>query len=156
MIERHEFVTQLGHGRVLPLSVRERELLDENHGAPNFSPILSSDAMRQTGELPSDIIDRAEGVIYMVLNILDGSRYIGATAISVEKRWYNHVKKAKRVVTSPLHYDLNRRGQQAFEVYQIASCLYIEELAALEAECIEQYKPEYNRAVPEDIWEYLR
>lgn len=155
--------SSLGDGVVLPLPLWDWQAIIllqwEENGCPSFkpafSPILSSDAMRLLGSLPNDVMDRAEGLVYMVVNKLDGSKYIGATATSLEQRWRSHVSKSKREIRSPLHYDLRKRGQNAFEVFQIASCLHIEYLAALEAACIEQFKPEYNRTVPEHVWEYL-
>lgn len=103
-------------------------------------------------ELPSQI-DWSQGIVYCITNSETGERYIGATSQPELERFENHVKAAMSGVSSPLYRAMRACGKQksiwrTFRREHVASCLNLDDLAALEHAVIIQERPEYNRAVP--------
>lgn len=93
--------------------------------------------------------NRAQGIIYQLRNKHTDEIYVGATSRSLRTRWKQH-RKAKNRHNSPLYQSLRLFGSEVFEVECIASCLDVNELAALEAEIIGQRQPTLNTMFHED------
>lgn len=78
-------------------------------------------------------------MIYLVTNTINGKRYIGKTAVSIKKRWYQHCKNAEYGKDTHLYKAIRKYGKEAFTVEFLADGLDDEEI-----KMIETHQPEYN------------
>lgn len=85
---------------------------------------------------------KPEAVIYLITNLVNGKRYVGATRFAIEKRWAEHRYKATLKAKSYLHRAIAKYGADNFKVEQIASC--IGDWSECEKQVIQSLKPEYN------------
>lgn len=78
-------------------------------------------------------------MIYLVTNLINGKRYIGKTAQTLEKRWYQHCKNAEYGHDTYLYRSMRKYGISNFMVEKLCEGLDDEEI-----KMIDIHGPEYN------------
>lgn len=89
--------------------------------------------------------DQSKMYVYKITNNITKKQYIGQTTLTIEKRWKEHVKKArvgKR--KTPLYNSMNKHGIKAFTIECVEVVYNQEELNLSEIKYIEKY----NTLVP--------
>lgn len=81
-----------------------------------------------------------KGIIYMVTNLLDGRKYIGATSDSLSRRKSDHMIKGGKGLGSRFQEALKTYGKEAFEWEQIDTATSLNELAEKESQYVLQYE----------------
>ena len=81
-----------------------------------------------------------KGIIYMVTNLLDGRKYIGATSDSLSRRKSDHTNKGGKGLGSRFQEALKTYGKEAFEWEQIDTANSLNELAEKESQYVLQYE----------------
>lgn len=78
--------------------------------------------------------------IYKIINDINGKIYIGKTAFTIERRWKEHCKDAKRSSKEhrPLYSAMNKYGIENFHIEIVEECT-LEELDEKERFWIESY-----------------
>lgn len=61
------------------------------------------------------------GYVYCVTEKSSGKKYVGATSVSVERRWKQHIDTARRDRGSFLHAEIRLRGEHSFLVETIGT-----------------------------------
>lgn len=56
------------------------------------------------------------GYVYLITNRVTGKKYVGCTTGTIENRWQQHVKDAKRGLPYMLHRSLRKHGEGSFKV----------------------------------------
>lgn len=93
--------------------------------------------------------------IYLITNIANGKRYVGASK-NIRRRYWDHKRPHAK---SPLALDIQKLGSDMFTKEVLEQCS-VEELRIKEKEWIERLSPEYNiyngsigvgNCVPEDV-----
>ena len=90
---------------------------------------------------------RDKGIIYSILNKVNGHRYIGQTQQDLNKRWTQHLQESKTFNDRPLYRAINKYGVGMFTVRIIEEDIPIDKLSERECYWIEQfdtYKNGYN------------
>jgi len=87
---------------------------------------------------------RNRGIIYSVLNKVNGHRYIGQTQQDLSKRWGQHIQESKTFSDRPLYRAINKYGVGMFIVRIIEEDIPIEKLSERECYWIEQFDT-YNK-----------
>ena len=87
--------------------------------------------------------------IYLVTNLVNGKMYVGQTTLTVEKRWQEHLKNARKGNPNRLYQAIRKHGPQAFVVERLTGCDDPERLNELEKMWITildtyDYKSGYN------------
>ena len=88
-----------------------------------------------------------KGIIYSILNKVNGNRYIGQTQQDLNKRWRQHLQESKTFSDRPLYRAINKYGEEMFVVRIIEEDIPIDKLSERECYWIEQfdtYKNGYN------------
>lgn len=88
-----------------------------------------------------------KGIIYSILNKVNGHRYIGQTQQDLSKRWGQHIQESKTHSNRPLYRAINKYGIGMFTVRIIEEDIPIDKLSERECYWIEQfdtYKNGYN------------
>lgn len=78
-------------------------------------------------------------MIYIITNKLNGSRYIGKTSKTLEKRWYQHCKNAEYGTDTYLYRAMRKYGVENFTIEPLCEGLNEEEILM-----IAEHRPEYN------------
>lgn len=68
------------------------------------------------------------GIIYCVVNLANGKRYIGQTHYSLEVRWKYHIKAARTGSMCALHCAIRKYGAESFSVSKIDTASSTKEL----------------------------
>lgn len=78
------------------------------------------------------------GSLYLIINKVNGKRYVGITQQSVDRRWYYHVGAAKRGLGGPesLQEAVRQHGADAFEIVELARLPSMDALVQAEADAI--------------------
>lgn len=87
------------------------------------------------------------GIIYSILNKVNGHRYIGQTQQDLSKRWGQHIQESKTFNDRPLYRAINKYGVGMFIVRIIEEDIPIDKLSERECYWIDQfdtYKNGYN------------
>lgn len=84
------------------------------------------------------------GVVYRVVNRLNGHSYIGQTKTLFSKRWAKHRSDANTGVAWVLATAIRKHGADTFENSILEECTSAEALNAAEIKWIAKLKPEYN------------
>lgn len=88
-------------------------------------------------------------IVYLIYNRVNGKCYVGQTVKTLEERWYNHCKSARRKSRLPIHAAIRKYGPEAFMVGWLSHARDRVELNALERHFIARYNSEvpngYNR-----------
>lgn len=82
--------------------------------------------------------------LYAVTNELTGHKYVGITARSVKRRWYEHVWNANHGEDTRFYRALRKYGAEAFEISTIVQSKTFEGIKEAEVAVIRQQRPEYN------------
>ena len=77
-----------------------------------------------------------KGYIYLIENKINGKKYIGKTYRTIELRWKEHVKDAKRFPDRPLYKAILKYGEESFSISEIE---YVEDVEEREVFWIAYY-----------------
>jgi len=64
----------------------------------------------------------AVGTIYLIINKINGHKYVGQTTQGMNKRWAQHIQEAMRMSAYPLHRAMRKHGNHNFMVKEIEEC----------------------------------
>ena len=64
----------------------------------------------------------AIGTIYLIINKVNGHKYIGQTTQGMNKRWKQHIDQAMRMSQYPLHRAMRKHGNHNFMIREICEC----------------------------------
>jgi len=78
------------------------------------------------------------GHIYLLINKVNGHKYVGQTKRGVNTRWKQHIDEARRMSPKPLHRAIRKHGAHQFMIKELCECP-VEELDAKEEEFIQKY-----------------
>ena len=78
------------------------------------------------------------GHIYLLINKVNGHKYVGQTKRGVNTRWKQHIDEARRMSQKPLHRAIRKHGAHQFMIKELCECP-VEELDAREEEFIQKY-----------------
>jgi len=87
---------------------------------------------------------KTTGIIYSILNKVNGHRYIGQTQQDLSKRWGQHIQESKTYSDRPLYRAINKYGIGMFVIRVIEEDIPIDKLAEREIYWIEQFDT-YNK-----------
>jgi group I intron endonuclease len=62
------------------------------------------------------------GIVYKITNKLNGKVYIGQTIYSLERRWQQHISKARRDSHYLFHNAIRKYGIDSFDLEELESC----------------------------------
>lgn len=62
------------------------------------------------------------GTIYLIINKVNGHKYIGQTTQGMNKRWKQHIDEALRLSDKPLHRAMRKHGNHNFMIREICEC----------------------------------
>ena len=79
------------------------------------------------------------GIIYSILNKVNGQRYIGQTQQDLSKRWGQHLQESKIHSDRPLYRAIKKYGIEMFAVRIIEENIPIDKLSERERYWIEQF-----------------
>ena len=85
------------------------------------------------------------GVVYEIVNNINGKKYIGLTRVGIDRRWKEHVRSSKRRPKTILQFAIAKYGESSFTIREVASAISLDLLPLLEKDLIAQEKPEYNQ-----------
>lgn len=63
-----------------------------------------------------------QGTIYLIINRVNGLKYVGQTTISLNKVWQAHIEFSKRMSSEPLHRAFRKFGVHNFIIREIEQC----------------------------------
>lgn len=64
----------------------------------------------------------AQGIIYLIINKINGHKYVGQTTQGMNKIWKQHIDEAMRMSQKPLHRAMRKHGNHNFMIKEIAEC----------------------------------
>lgn len=64
----------------------------------------------------------AQGIVYLIINKENGSKYVGQTTKAMNKRWQEHIVEANKMSSTPLHKAFRMHGIHKFTIKQIDEC----------------------------------
>lgn len=82
--------------------------------------------------------------IYIIENLINGKVYVGKTSKSVEKRWNDHLKKAKAKENRRLYDSINKYGSENFKIAELDSADDEEKINEMESWYIHIFRS-YNK-----------
>ena len=62
------------------------------------------------------------GTIYLIINKVNGHKYVGQTTQTVNNRWKQHIDESKRMSQYPLHRAMRKHGNHNFMIREIEEC----------------------------------
>lgn len=64
------------------------------------------------------------GYVYLIINNINGHKYIGKTTQSIKKRWQEHLNDSKKedCETRPLYRAIRKYGSEHFSIKEIERC----------------------------------
>lgn len=68
------------------------------------------------------MIKMAQGIIYLIINKVNGHKYIGQTTQGMNKRWKQHLDDAMRMSDTPLHRAMRKHGNHNFMIKELCEC----------------------------------
>ena len=63
-----------------------------------------------------------QGIIYLIINKVNGHKYVGQTTQGMNKRWAQHIQEANRMSPYPLHKAMRKHGNHNFMIREICEC----------------------------------
>lgn len=97
--------------------------------------------------------------IYKITNLINGKAYIGKTLLTIEERWKEHCRDARkeRCEKRPLYSAMNKYGFENFKIEQIEECSdnIVEEQEVYWIEYYQTFKQGYNATKGGDGKHYL-
>lgn len=76
---------------------------------------------------------------YVILNLVNGKKYVGVTAGTVEKRWAQHLYCAAKGRKWPIYSAIRKYGLTKFQIEEVAEAYSKEEAARLERALIAKH-----------------
>jgi len=64
----------------------------------------------------------AVGQIYLIINKINGHKYVGQTSQGMNKRWAQHIQEAMRMSPYPLHNAMRKHGNHNFMIKELEEC----------------------------------
>lgn len=64
----------------------------------------------------------AVGTIYLIINKINGHKYVGQTSQGMNKRWAQHIQEAMRMSPYPLHKAMRKHGNHNFMIKELEEC----------------------------------
>ena len=64
----------------------------------------------------------AVGTIYLIINKINGHKYVGQTTKGMNKRWAQHIQEANRMSPYPLHKAMRKHGNHNFMIKELEEC----------------------------------
>ncbi len=64
----------------------------------------------------------AIGTIYLIINKVNGYKYIGKTTQTVNNQWKQHIDESRRMSPYPLHRAMRKYGTHQFLLREIEEC----------------------------------
>jgi group I intron endonuclease len=92
------------------------------------------------------------GIVYLIINKQNGKKYVDATTKMMNKSWAEHLNQARRMSREPLHRAIRDYGAHLFQLRELDECTK-DLLSERQQYWIDQYKPEYNTELPEEVKE---
>jgi len=83
---------------------------------------------------------KVNGIIYLIRNLINNKLYVGQTKFSIDTRWKQHCRKAKRKPTTHFEHAINKYGEGNFSRIQIDCSDSLKELDNKEIHWINFYK----------------
>ena len=62
------------------------------------------------------------GTIYLIINRVNGHKYIGQTTQTTNKAWKQHIEDSKRMSPDPLHRAMRKYGTHQFLMKELEEC----------------------------------
>ena len=62
------------------------------------------------------------GTIYLIINRVNGHKYIGQTTQTTNKAWKQHIEDSKRMSPDPLHRAMRKYGAHQFLMKELEEC----------------------------------
>ena len=62
------------------------------------------------------------GTIYLIINKVNGNKYIGQTTQTMNHQWKQHIDESKRMSPHPLHRAMRKYGTHQFLIREIEEC----------------------------------
>jgi len=62
------------------------------------------------------------GIIYQLINKIDGTTYIGATTLSINKIWKHHIDQAMRMSPLLIHKEMRKHKNHNFMLKEVCDC----------------------------------
>ena len=86
------------------------------------------------------------GTIYLIINKVNGHKYVGQTTQTTNKEWKQHIEDSKRMSPYPLHRAMRKYGTHQFLMKELEEC-DISKLDEREQYFINEYNTteEYNK-----------
>ena len=93
-------------------------------------------------------------LVYLATNLVNGKRYVGITAKTLEQRAYNHIYRAMKVgATQAISMAIRKYGPEMFRFRALKITGTIDEAKSDEIRLIAALRPEYNMTLGGDgIW----
>jgi len=64
----------------------------------------------------------AVGTIYLIINKINGHKYVGQTIRGMNKRWAQHIQESMRMSPYPLHKAMRKHGNHNFMIKELEEC----------------------------------
>jgi group I intron endonuclease len=64
----------------------------------------------------------AIGTIYLIINKVNGHKYVGQTTQTVNNRWKQHIDESRRMSPYPLHRAMRKHGNHNFMIRELEEC----------------------------------
>lgn len=75
-------------------------------------------------------------LVYLITNIINGKRYVGATTRGLEQRFKEHIRGTNRRRHQIVHDAIKKYGTDAFTIVKLQDCQTLEELELAETRWI--------------------
>lgn len=62
------------------------------------------------------------GTIYLIINRINGHKYVGQTTQTMNKQWKQHIEDSKRMSPYPLHRAMRKYGTHQFLMKELEEC----------------------------------
>jgi group I intron endonuclease len=64
----------------------------------------------------------SRGIIYLITNKENGSKYVGQTTQPMNKEWQKHIQEANKMSSKPIHRAMRKYGNHRFMIQEIDAC----------------------------------
>ena len=91
-----------------------------------------------------------KGYIYLIENKINNKKYIGKTYNSIESRWKEHIRDARKHLNRPLYQAINKYGVENFSISLIEYVENLEEREKYWINHFDSYKKGYNATLGGD------
>lgn len=84
------------------------------------------------------------GIIYLIKNNISGKCYVGLTTKSLDTRWKQHLKEAKKNNPRPLYSSIRKYGEEAFVIVVLEDVVSLDKLQESERKWIKYFSSDDN------------